>query len=82
MNDTEWLLCVKEQMGPNASSDMWLTEANEGGRGWLSCFSKRQSASAFFHFFLGFDREAGELLVHRRIMNFLQSKHIPRALLC
>jgi len=36
----------------------------------------------FLHFYLGFDREVGELLVHRRIMNLLQSKHISHELLC
>lgn len=84
INDTEYIriMCINEQMGSIACSDVCLDEANEGGRGWLFCFSKRQSASAFFHFFLGFDREVGELLVHRRIMTLLQSKHISHALLC
>ena len=50
--------------------------------GDYSAFSKAESASAFFQLFLGFDGEVGELLVHRRIMNLLQSKHISRKLLC
>lgn len=29
-----------------------------------------------------FDGEVGELLVHRRIINLLQSKHISHELLC
>lgn len=48
INYIERPLCVNEQMGSNAHSDVCIAEANEGGRRWLFCFSKRESACAFF----------------------------------
>lgn len=83
INYIERLSLVNEQMGSNARSDVCLAEANEGGRGCLFCFSKRgEELLLFLQFCLGFDGEVGELLVHRRIMNLLQSKHISHELLC
>lgn len=47
----------------------------------VSLLFKETECSSFLQFFLGFDGEVGELLVHRRIMNLLQSKYISHDLL-